>query len=154
MTDELEQFLLNSIPMASHLQLKVAAFNERELRIQAPLRTNINDKGTAFAGSLFSAAVLAGWLFVTARLKREALDAEAVSSGADIRYIKPVTADFTAVCRLPHAEDWTHFVNKLRKRKNYKITLPVEIEVDGEIKAEFTGDFHAWMRSLNPYGEG
>lgn len=32
-----------------------------KLIIRAPLSANVNDKGTVFAGSIYSAAVLAGW---------------------------------------------------------------------------------------------
>lgn len=152
MTRDLEQFLLDSIPLASHMKLKIVDFNETSLSIFAPLSPNTNDKGTAFAGSLFSAMVLAGWLYVTARLKAEGIDAEAVAAGADIQYVKPVTADYQAVCRLPDPSDWERFVTKLQKRKNYKIKLPVVVTVDGDVKARLNGDYIAWMRSLNPYG--
>ncbi len=153
MTADVEQFLLDSIPLASKMQLKVLDFSVHELSIAAPLLPNINDKGTAFAGSLFSAMVLAGWLYVTVRLKQEGIDAEAVASASDIRYLKPVTGDFSAVCRLDDQARWTRFVEKLRKRKNYKINLPVEVVADGETKVLLNGEYHAWMRNLGSYGD-
>ena len=152
MIRELEKYLLKNIPIASQMQVEIVDFSETALSIRAPLAPNINDKGTAFAGSLFSAMVLAGWMYVTARLRTEGIDAEAVAAAANIRYAKPVMDDFTAVCRLPSQGDWERFTAKLKKRKNYKIKLPVEVTVDGGVKASLTGEYHAWMRSLNPYG--
>jgi thioesterase domain-containing protein len=151
-TPQLEQYLLTHIPISAHMQLQIVEFNRSQLAIRAPLLPNTNDKGTAFAGSLYSTMVLAGWMYVTARLKLEEIDAEAVATAAEIRYLKPVTTDFQAVCRLPDETAWSRFVAKLQKRKNYKLHLPVEIAVDGELKTSLTGEYHAWMKSLSPYG--
>jgi thioesterase domain-containing protein len=134
------------------MQLKIVEFNRSQLSISAPLTPNTNDKGTAFAGSLYSTMVLAGWMYVTARLKMEEIDAEAVATAAEIRYVKPVTRDFEAVCRLKDEADWDRFITKLQKRKNYKILLPVEISAKGELKTTLMGEYHAWMRSIQPYG--
>ena len=131
--------------------LSISAFTDDKLVIRAPFAPNTNDKQTAFAGSLYSAMVLAGWMYVTGRLKKEGLDAEAVASGAEIKYLKPVTSDFEAECRLPEPSDWEKFVTRLQKRKNCKIKLPVTIEAGGELKVQLTGEYHAWMRSLRPF---
>ncbi len=148
---DLENYLLAHIPIAAEMKLKIKDFSRSSLVIQAPLTPNINDKGTAFAGSLYSAMVLAGWMYVTARLKSEEIDAEAVATAARIRYLKPVTEDFEAVCRLGAEEDWARFVAKLQKRKNYKIELPVEVSINGSLKATLEGEYHAWMRDIRPY---
>ena len=76
--------LLKSIPMASHMQLKVVDFGDASFAVSAPLKPNRNDKGMAFAGSLYSAMVLTGWAFVCWRLKRGEIDAEVVVTSADI----------------------------------------------------------------------
>jgi thioesterase domain-containing protein len=148
----MEQYILDSFPIASHMQLHVVSFDENSLAVQAPLQPNKNDKGTAFAGSLYSTMVLTGWMYISWRLKQEGIDAEVVATAANIQYLKPVVSDFQAVCRLPNAAVWERFTNKLQRRKNYKIHLPVEVSIEGEIKTRLDGEYIAWLKSVQPYG--
>ena len=48
---ELERHLLDTIPLAQAMELRVAGYEAGELRLCAPLAPNRNDKGCAFGGS-------------------------------------------------------------------------------------------------------
>ena len=61
--ESLQAFLTARIAPARALGVTVAA--TEPVTISAPLEGNLNDKGTGFAGSLFSVAALAGWALVT-----------------------------------------------------------------------------------------
>ena len=58
----LEKRILTDIPLARHIGVRVVEFDGSSLALGAPLAANSNHKGTAFGGSLFSLAVLAGWV--------------------------------------------------------------------------------------------
>ena len=141
----LQTMLRENIPLSSHMRLEIAFLTDVELAIRAPLTPNANDKGTGFAGSLYSAMVLAGWCYLLAKTRDEGIDAQVALLSAEVRYLKPVTDGFQAACKIPEAADWTRFITKLKKRKNYEIPLSFEVTVGGEIKAAGTGNYIAWL---------
>ena len=57
---DLESQLL-AMPPARALQPRVAGYSDGRLRLYAPLAANVNDKGSAFGGSLSSLMTLAAW---------------------------------------------------------------------------------------------
>lgn len=71
-TRALQARLLEEIPLARHMEIRVLCSDRRSLLLSAPLAANSNHKGTAFGGSLYSVAVLAGWGLLTLESKRAA----------------------------------------------------------------------------------
>lgn len=49
------------------MHISLLSVSDEKVVAQLPFAGNANDKGTAFAGSLFSLAVVSGWCLVTAR---------------------------------------------------------------------------------------
>lgn len=61
MINELQNKLHNEIPLTKMMELKIQDYNEKELITTAPLNININDKGTAFGGSLSTMTIISAW---------------------------------------------------------------------------------------------
>ena len=59
--DELQKKLHNEIPLTKFMNIKIETYNEKELITTAPLDININDKGTAFGGSLSTLTIISSW---------------------------------------------------------------------------------------------
>ena len=57
------------IPLVREMQIEVLGEAEGRLRLRAPLAPNVNDKGSAFGGSLASLMTLAGWALATRKLE-------------------------------------------------------------------------------------
>ncbi|HKE43757.1 MAG TPA: YiiD C-terminal domain-containing protein, partial [Steroidobacteraceae bacterium] len=57
----LKAWMNAEIPLTRHIDVRIAGYDQDTLTLLAPLAANSNHKGTAFGGSLFSLAVLAGW---------------------------------------------------------------------------------------------
>jgi thioesterase domain-containing protein len=72
---DLEAQLL-AMPPARALQLRVTGGHHDRLRLQAPLAANVNDKGTAFGGSLVSLMTLAAWGLTVLKIEQAGLRAE------------------------------------------------------------------------------
>lgn len=146
------QYGASAIPFASALQCEVESFSDGLLVLTAPLEPNTNDKGTAFAGSLATLAVLTGW--VASQL---ALDSAEIDSGdyvptvdvavmqTEMRYQKPITKDFYARCHLPIKEALQRSHNALLRKSRTKLSLFVELGFDDDcidnISAEFSGSY-------------
>ena len=58
------------MPPVAAIGIDVVGYDGERLRMRAPLAINVNDKGTAFGGSMTSLMTLAGWGLVTLRLQQ------------------------------------------------------------------------------------
>jgi thioesterase domain-containing protein len=142
----LNSFLFSGIPIAGAMGLQVISYGAEGLTLSAPLGPNRNDKGTAFAGSIYSAAVLTGWGLVTLRLREAGLDASVVVRDAEVRYLAPVTAPFTSFCASPKTPEWGEFLSSIKTKKGGRITLAVEVTQETGKAARFKGLYAAFLR--------
>lgn len=139
----LNELIHSSIPITQSMGIEVTDYTGDKIVFSAPLDKNRNDKGTAFAGSLYSLLVLTGWGFVTLGLEDEGVDARVVIHKGEITYFKPVREhNFEACCRRPGAGAWDQFKNNLINESKGKIGLIIEIAAFGEIMVRFDAVYY------------
>jgi thioesterase domain-containing protein len=141
--EQLQQMLHQEIPLTRGMDLRVLGYDGLTLRLAAPLAPNVNDKGTAFGGSLYNLAVLCGWSLL--RLKLNEADMQQkniVIHEANTRYLLPVTGELRAACTLT-TDALTEFMQPLQKKGRARITLTVAIHQQDQIAVEFTGTYVA-----------
>lgn len=119
----LERFLLDSIPLARALGLKIAAWDGERLEVRAPLAANVNDKGCAFGGSLSSLMTLAPWALLELVLREQGLAADVFVADAEIRYRVPIFEDIHVVTQAADEHDVDAFVATLRQRGRARIGM-------------------------------
>ncbi|HET8897990.1 MAG TPA: YiiD C-terminal domain-containing protein, partial [Rhodanobacteraceae bacterium] len=93
---ELERYILEHIPLARAMQLRVADWDGHRLQLAAPLTPNINDKDCAFGGSLSSLMTLAGWGATVLLLAARGVSADVFVARSEIRYLAPLFGDLRA----------------------------------------------------------
>lgn len=130
------------IPLTRSIDVRVSTYDGKSLTLNAPLAMNSNHKGTAFGGSLFSLAVLAGWGLLVLKLGERDLDAELVIQDSKVEYLAPVRGDFNAQARLD-ADEFERFVRTLSRRWKARIRVAVAIAADGRNAVRFEGTFAA-----------
>jgi len=94
--------------------------SDRPGHLRLPLAPNINDKGTAFAGSIFSLAVLSGYEIATERLGQLNLAGNLFLLSSHITYHQPGLFDLIAKSRI--IDDL-----KPTKKANWKMRIKVEV---------------------------
>ncbi|MBA3024553.1 MAG: thioesterase domain-containing protein [Gammaproteobacteria bacterium] len=142
-TDTLTRFLHEHIPLTGAMQLQASAYDGERLELNAPLAPNVNDKGTAFGGSLYNLAVLCGWSLLRLKLNEAGLNEKnIVIHEAHTRYLLPVTGELHAACTLT-GDALTEFIQPLQKKGRARITLTVAIHQQGRTAVEFTGQYVA-----------
>ncbi len=139
--------LRDHIPMAGAMKVTVTSFDESGLSLSAPLAPNVNPKRTAFAGSLYSVATLAGWGMVWLLTRALQLDCDIVIQEGTVSYLKPVTKDFNAVCALPDAAEWVRFNTMLRRKGKARIGLSASICEGPNLALRFRGIYAAQAAS-------
>lgn len=93
--------LTRKIPLTKAMRFRIEYRPPHTVRIHAPLAPNRNDKGTAFAGAIHSALVLAPWCLLTRLLEEQGIKADVMVYRSEVKFLKPVRADFVAECSAP-----------------------------------------------------
>jgi thioesterase domain-containing protein len=143
----LQRRLDREFPLAPHIGVSVIRAHDEAVTLCAPFAPNSNYKGTAFGGSLYCVAVLAGWAWATRYMESRGLNADAVIQESTIRYIKPVTGEFQASIEAPAPEPLGKFLKMLARSGKGRIRLPVEIRDGSTLAAAFDGVFVATART-------
>lgn len=138
---DLEKRILTDIALARHIGVRVVEFDSRSLVLGAPFASNSNHKGTAFGGSLFSLAVLAGWGLLTVKLHEHGVEGELVIQDSRVSYLAPVTGELIARAALPAEPELEKFLRAVDRYRKGRIRLHVAIENAGREAVRFEGTF-------------
>jgi thioesterase domain-containing protein len=143
----LQRRLMSEFALAVHLGVEVECAGDESVVLRAPLVANANHKGTAFGGSLFSLAALAGWAWLTRYVAQQGIAAEAVIQDAQIDYLLPVSGELRAVLQAPNPLEIERFRKMLRRAGRGRLLISVDIHSDESLATRFSGVFAAAMRS-------
>lgn len=132
-----------SIPLSQHMAVQICADDDRGLILRAPLDPNSNHHGTAFGGSLSAIATLAGWGVASAALG-DPTDAQVIIGSQRMRFLRPISGDFEAVCPWPGPDKVEAFVERVHLRGRGEIELQVELKQQNERAAVFRGRYLAF----------
>ena len=136
----LENKLHNEIPLTKFMDLKITKYDEKELITIAPLNKNINDKGTAFGGSLATLTIISGWSICWLISKELEINSEnIVVIKNEHSYRKPVTKELICHTKRPTKDEIENLKNKLLLKKSASIKISSQIIEGGEVCVDFTG---------------
>jgi len=121
---------LAKIPLVAAMQVEVAALEQDRLLLRAPLAANVNDKGSAFGGSLVSLMTLAGWGLASARVAAAGLAAEVYVADSSVRYLAPLHGPLQASAWLEEGS-WEEFLATLAQRRRARCRIAARIDLPG-----------------------
>ncbi len=135
---------LADIPLTQSMGLRaVRAWPGVALAV--PLGPNTNHQGTAFGGSLHSAAILAGWAWLWGCLRHNGLQAQVVIQKAQSEITAPVAGDFTAFCDGAAAGDLEHLMRMLTRKGRGRLALACRVESGSQVCMKFAGEYVVLM---------
>jgi thioesterase domain-containing protein len=138
----LEHHLLDTIPLARAMALRVVGLAQDGLVLRAPLAENRNDKGCAFGGSLASLMTLAGWGAAVLRL--DAAAAEIYVQDSSIDYLAPVWQDLVVTAWLDVDDDGGAFVQAYADKGRARARVRAQCRLDdGTVAATLVARFVA-----------
>jgi thioesterase domain-containing protein len=138
--DELQKKLHNEIPLTKVMNIQIQTYNEKELITTAPLDININDKGTAFGGSLSTMTIISSWSLCWLISKELGFDSKnIVVIKNETSYKKPVTKDIVCYTQKPSQQEIATLKEKLQTKKSASIKINSIIIEDNETCVEFQG---------------
>jgi thioesterase domain-containing protein len=133
----LRAYLTARIVPARALGVRVEAVDP--VTISAPLAANLNDKGTGFAGSLYSVAALAGWALVMRWCAAEAVEAEVVLQSSSARFLAPARADFRALAHEPPGAQRDKLHRMLTRSGRGRTEVAVDVKCHEALVMSFAG---------------
>jgi thioesterase domain-containing protein len=137
----LEQVLRDAMPVAGRLGVEVDSHRERTLALRAPLALNLNDKGTAFAGSLAMVATLTGWSVMWLLLREQGVSGDIVLQDSSVKYLRPVVEDFIASAPLPAGDDVRAMLDAIARKGKGRLKVEVTVADSQGIMVRFTGRY-------------
>lgn len=136
LTQDFKDWVMAEIPLLTAMELTLDEFRDGQLSLSCPLAPNINDKGTAFGGSIATIATLCGWAFTMLHARIQCSKPDAVIAEQSMKYLKPGRSGLHAVCHSPVPEA---FYRRLQENRNARLKLDVEVISDGQLIATFSG---------------
>lgn len=142
----LEAHYLGMPPVVA-MQPRIAGYDGERLRLHAPLALHVNDKGSAFGGSLVSLMTLAAWGLVTLKVREAGMEADVFVADTDVRYLAPLHADLEVESQLAADARWESFVATLRERGRARTTLNMRVPLpDGGLATTASARYVAFLR--------
>jgi len=137
---QLEKKIHEEIPLTKLMKLKVNTYNEKELITSAPLDININDKGTAFGGSLSTITIISAWSMCWLISKELGIDSKnIVVIKNENSYLKPVRKDIICNTQKPSKEEVLILKEKINSKGSASLKIKSKIIEDNKVCVEFEG---------------
>lgn len=140
MIQKLQTKLHTEIPLTKFMQLNVCEYTNQQLITTAPLDRNINDKGTAFGGSLSTMTIISSWSLCWLISQELGFDSKnIVVIKNENSYLKPITKDIVCYTKKPTNDEIETLKQKLEKKGSASIKIKSQIIEDENICVEFEG---------------
>jgi len=136
----LEKKLHNEIPMTKYMELKIDSIDENRLITTIPLKPNINDKGTGFAGSLSTLVTISAWSSCFLEVTKLGYEKSMIAIiKSDTSYKAPVTKDMKCITTIPSKEEIEILSKKLKEKGSASLKVISQIVEDEKICVYFEG---------------
>lgn len=140
MLEELEKKLYSEIPLTKYMGLEIKSIDENFFITKAPIKPNINDKGTAFAGSLSTIVTISAWSVCYLKLKELGFTNCMIAViKSDTSYRAPVTKDLICKTEVPSKEQIKLLTDKLNNKGSGSIKIESRVVQDDKVCVEFKG---------------
>lgn len=140
---ELQQRIETSIPIAGcAMKLKIISLEGEGLTMRCPIEPNANDKGTAFAGSIYSAQVLSGWVLAMAwALRNGFVDPWAAVVRSETQYARPLNCDFRVQSQITATEQVSFDPDRPLRRVRLSVTGRILISGSERAAVSYRGEY-------------
>jgi thioesterase domain-containing protein len=141
---ELTTLLHKDIPITKQMGSSIIHVDEHTCIAEVELEPNLNHKGTAFGGSIYSCCALASYgLFLNGLRHHGSMTNNIVIAEGEIKYVLPVTDDFEVKAEWHSDRDRKKFFETLKSKKKARTHVTAKVVCQGDVCAEFKGLFVA-----------
>lgn len=138
------------IPLARAAGIQISLDPCGQIQAHAPLAGNDNPHGSAFGGSLYITALVAGYGQTWLMLDTAGIDATVVVRHAEVDYSRPLHSDIVARVKPVSAHARARFLGATKRRGRGRVALTVTI-ADDKIRVF---DLHARFAAIAARNNG
>jgi len=145
---EFVDYLRAHVPMTGHMQLAAGEVLPEGVTLCASLGANLNDKQTAFAGTLATLSTLSGWTMTSLICKEAELYPDIAVIYSTIDYLRPCSDNpITARCFRPEPDEALRFLAQLQQDCRADLELRAEVRSQNKQSVAFVGRYCARLLS-------
>ena len=136
------------IPLLTAMELSLTGYRDLALTLEAPLAPNINNKGTAFGGSIASICLFGGWAVSTLAFADHGIDnTEIVVYRNEMIFERPARGHLVVRARID-AREFDELLGNLRGGSDARLRFDVHVDVfhDDDLCASMTGVYVVWLK--------
>ena len=136
------------IPLLTAMDLSFVRFEDLALTMEAPLAPNINNKGTAFGGSIASICLFGGWAVSTlAFMDNDIHNTEIVVFKNEMTFERPARGHLTVRAYMK-PDDFAACLARLKAGDPDRIRLDIHVDLfhDDERCATMQGLYVVWLK--------
>ena len=127
--------------MAQYLGMQVQDYDRSSLALSIDLTPSLNDKMTAWGGSLYGLAVMNCWGMFYLQCRERGINPNLVVSHGDIDYLAPVD-QAVIVSRCDAGDiDWEGVFKRVEQRGKATVSLTARINNNGSMAVNFNGRY-------------
>jgi len=130
------------------MELSLVSYHDLALAMEAPLAPNINNKGTAFGGSIASIALFGGWAVATLAFQDHGIaNTEVVVFRNAMTFERPARGHLAVTVTIDR-DDFASVLEKLRAGSGERLRFRVDVGIfhDGVRCATMEGLYVVWLR--------
>lgn len=139
--EEAQKYIYENIPITKIMGMNITDLARESVRIAMPHAPNVNHQGSAFGGSIDSLFFVTCWAYVQLLIEDVDPHPRIVGRRGKTTFSKPIKSDFEAKVVIPKQEIVDQFLADLSQKGKGRLTARSVIEYEGEIAAEFEGEF-------------
>jgi len=141
---DLVDYLRQHVPLTRHIDIHAGRINQQWFELCAPLTPNLNDKRTAFGGTLATLCTLSGWCVASLLCREASLKVDIAVTDSHIRYRLPVTSDpIAARAFFPKVAEADNFIKHLNAHGAARLSLRAELRTANKTAVSFEGEYYA-----------
>ncbi|MFT6757075.1 MAG: thioesterase domain-containing protein [Chitinophagales bacterium] len=137
----LNNFVINTLDLAVSMDIAIESYDRETLVLSAPLEKNINDKNTAFGGSLYVLNVMTCWGMVYMKCREGGIEIpNIVVSHAEIDYLAPVS-DKIIIASCTISDEFDGFIEYYDGNGRSRVRLQSSVVTAGKTAVLFKGKY-------------
>jgi len=145
---KLIDYLKRNVPLTREMDIRAGQQNDVWLELAMPLAPNLNDKQTAFGGSLATLCTLSGWCVCAQLCETQTSGFDIAVIDSHIRYRLPVRQDpICARAYYPERTKISEFTRALEQQGHARLMLHAEVLIEGHAAVSFEGRYYARLDS-------
>lgn len=121
--------------------------SDRKVVLATPLAPNINHQGTAFGGSIQSAALLGCWSLGNTFLDKRGVRGSVIVADCQISFVRPIKGEWTSEATWKTDTDLDLIYRDLITNKKARAQVQCTSFWEGEICAQLSGKFVFRLKS-------